>query len=238
MPSFAIFGLPKLSLTPQQILDGSQKSSIQKSKLPMKEGAIPDKSELVDNCVYISFGFEYPLEWETLEGKKQDKALGEVPIMFLSQKFLAIGAVPDDIESKVREFLENNFIQGYKLEQIGFNESTLRKILETSPDVFQIDHNPTRSGLETVDRITYIGRGVTDSQIHEDYGSEPLAKIKVKLGEIEEARVGFDKRGIVTIYQRSFAHAIQALILCHITEHIIAPYLQQASFQKKLMLGE
>jgi len=235
LPSFVVFRMPKQELSPQQIVDKTSSLSIFSNTSTVKEGVLPADTEHVGSSVYMSFGFEYVLEYNTLEGKKEDKALGDVPVIFLNERFLAIGAVPEDVESKVRKFIQDNFVKEFELEQIEFNEPTLRKILRSSPDVFQIDHTPTRPGLETVDRITYVGRGVTDSRIHEDYGSEPLAKIKVRLGEIQsEARVGFDKRGIITIYQRGFTRAQQTIILRYIVEQIIAPYLSQAFFQRRL----
>ena len=235
MPSFVVFRTPKLDFTPQQIVAKARSLSIFSNISPVKEGVLPADTEQVGGSIYMSFGFEYVLEYNTLEGKKEDKALGDVPVIFLNERFLAIGAVPEDVESKARKFVQDNFVKEFELEQIEFNEPTLRKILGSSPDVFQIDHTPTRLGLETVDRITYVGRGVTDSRIHEDYGSEPLAKIKVRLGEIQnEARIGFDKRGIITIYQRGFTRAQQTIILRYIVERIIAPYLSQALFQRRL----
>jgi hypothetical protein len=234
LPSFFVFITPKQDFSPQQILEKAKKLSIFNNNESMREGILPAQTECVGNSVFFVFGFEHIIEYNTLKGKKDDKALGEVPVIFVNDQFLVTGAVVEEVESKVKKFVQDNFLPKYALEQIEFKELALRRILERSPDVFQIDHKPVRADLDTVDKITYIGRGVTDSTIHEDYGREPLIRIKVSLGELQnEARVGFDKHGVITIYQRSFTHSQQTVILRSICEKIIAPDVSVPSFQRR-----
>jgi hypothetical protein len=197
-----------------------------------REGTLPETLIIVDKTIAFKFAFEYELEYLTLEGTKSTKACKDIPIVFLEGSFLLIGYCTKDIEQRVVSFIEKNFVKGFVLDKTRFDERALRSVIDKCPNVSQLDITP---GMERVDKISCIGREITESEFYEDYGSEPLSKVKVSLNEIpEEARVSFDKRGIITIYNTSFTFEQQISVLRYVVRKIIGPSLKMTPFQRKL----
>lgn len=212
--------------------------SARKSKKPLREGTLPESMQIFDSVLYFNYAFEYELEYPTLDGLKKTITSQEIPVIFFEKiNFLTIGYCTRDIEKCVLSFMEDNFLSGYVLQSMRFEEAILRSAIERCPDVSQADVEPKgrSKGIERIDRISCMGRGVTDSEFWEDYGGEPLAKVKVRITEIpEEARVGFNRKGVVTIYNRNFTMEQQALALKHVLGEIVSPLVTRVDFQKKL----
>ena len=236
MPSFLFIRHLGIGMSTDELVRKLNELSIENSKKEFKEGILPRSVETQGDIVTCKFGFEYELNYETLQGVKRDKALQKIPIHFLRQNFVAFGYGTSDIQEKVLDFL-SKIIKDCVLTPLRLKENTLRKILDKARDVRQFDLTPVRRGLERVDRLKCIGREITDTELWEDYGSEPLAKIKVNLEGIEEATVSFDKRGVITIHQRRFSDAQHAVILNYVAEMILAPYVGK-DLQKKLIGDE
>jgi hypothetical protein len=121
------------------------------------------------------------------------------------------------------------------LEPIPFEDKVLRSVINTASDVFEIEHAPQRRGMETIDRLKYTGRGgVTHSTVHQEYGDEPIERIKVMLREVpSETRVTFNKKGTITIVQRSEPHEIIP-VLKVVVNRIIIPYTRTLQLQRRL----
>ncbi len=236
MPSFLIIKTPKQQIIPEEIASKARELSVMNSNKDYREGTLPESVRIIKDNVYFVFGFEYDFEYPTLEGIGKAKALGEVPIVFLGKSFLATGNATKEIQQRVKKFLENNFIPEIILEPIPLKEDMLRSVIQKNPDVFQVDHTPSRKGLETIDKISLVGRGVTHSQIWEDYGDQPLEKVKVRLTDIpEEAVVGFHMKGIITIYHTSLTAEQIVIVLRELVDRVVAPLMTEVSFQCRLV---
>jgi len=134
----------------------------------------------------------------------------------------------------VSRFLERHFVREIVINRISLNDAVLRNVIKANQDVFELEHAPAREGMRTVDRLKYTGRGVTESEIYEEYGEEPLEKIKVRMNNVTEGvTVAFYKHGKVTIYRESDPERLHA-VLKLIIDKIVAPHLAQTSFQKRL----
>jgi len=238
LPSFRIIPVPKGACELKTMKGRISELSARNSKKQLREGTLPESMRIFDDVLFFNYVFEYELEYPTLDGLEKTVASQEIPVVFFEKSsILAIGYCTRDIERQVLDFIEANFVHGYVLRSIGFEETVLRSVIDRCPDVSQADVEPKgrRRGIERIDRISCMGRGITDSEFWEDYGGEPLAKVKVRVTEIpEEARVGFTKRGVITIYNRNFTIEQQALVLRHILEEIVSPLATSTAFQRKL----
>ncbi len=234
MPSYVLIPLPRMKIDVKEITEKVKSFPAIEDKKEFREGTLPDTLAVVNGSIGFMFTFEYELTYSTLEGQKSVKASREIPIIFLlEENFLLIGNCTKDIEQRVINFIERHFISDFVLSKVKFDESALRSVIEKCPDVSQLDVIP---GMDRVDRISCIGREIISTEFYEDYGGEPLSKVKVRLKEIpEEARVGFDKRGIITIYNSGFTFEQQIVTLKYVVEKIIGPSLKFESFQRKLM---
>lgn len=232
MPSYVLIPLPTKEFDEKKIVSKVKELPATRDVKEFREGTLPETLIIVDKTIAFKFAFEYELEYLTLEGTKSTKACKDIPIVFLEGSFLLIGYCTKDIEQRVVSFIEKNFVKGFVLDKTRFDERALRSVIDKCPNVSQLDITP---GMERVDKISCIGREITESEFYEDYGSEPLSKVKVSLNEIpEEARVSFDKRGIITIYNTSFTFEQQISVLRYVVRKIIGPSLKMTPFQRKL----
>jgi hypothetical protein len=236
LASFIIVKVPTQKLDPRAIQMQVNTLSAFKSKQEYRQGTLPDTFRHSDDCVYFQAGFEYHQELEGLEETYHVKPFNKFQIVFVGDSFIAVERVQseDDLEW-IRHFLEDNFIQDVVLEPIPFDERVLRKIAEANPDVFEIEHAPARKGMESVDKLRYTGRGVTQSKVYQDYGDEPLTKIKVRLNEVTEGvTLAFYKNGKLTIFRETDPDKLTK-VLKIIVDRIVAPYVIQTSYQRRLL---
>jgi hypothetical protein len=232
LPSYILIPLPTREFDERIASRVKELPAIRDTK-EFREGTLPETLIVTNEIIAFKFAFEYELEYPTLEGPKKTKASKDIPIIFLEGKFLLIGYCAKDIEQRVVKFLEKNFIKDFVLNKIKFDEQALRSVIQRCPNVSQLDITP---GMEHVDKISCIGREITESEFYEDYQNEPISKVKVSLDEIpEEARISFDKRGIITVHNTSFTFEQQVNVLKYVVKEIIGPSLKIQSFQKRLM---
>jgi hypothetical protein len=236
LASFIIVKVPPRKWDSEAVQALVNRLSAHESKAEFKDGTKPETFRSANGCIYFKAGFEYPHELEGLEDTIHVKPFKSFQIVFVEDGFLAIENTPDQTDLDwIRRFLENNFISQIVLEPIPFDERTLRKIAEGNPDVFEIELMPASPGMENVDRLKYTGRGVTRSKIHEDYGSEPIAKIKVQLDEVGQGvTVAFYKDGRLTIFRQSDPDRVTA-VLKIVIDMIVAPYVKEVSYQTRLI---
>jgi hypothetical protein len=186
--------------------------------------------EAAEACFFY-YAIEYELEYETLEGLKKVEPLPieKIPVVIFDN-VIAIGHSKKEFEEKVLEFIEVNIAPGFALQHVEFDEGLLREVIEKYPEVLQLDLTPM-SGR--IDKISCIGRSITETDFWRDYGDQPLVHIKVRLTDLpEESNVGFRRNGIITIYNRNFSIPQQIATLNAVISRIL-PYIR-TSFQRKL----
>jgi len=235
MSSYIVIRIPE-PISVKDVEKVVNEKSIFESDKGFKEGVYPSSYFVHNNAVCFEYGFEFEAKRPTLDGDIPDKWVQKSIIVFVD-RVLFVGyrtKYSKDTESKALGFIESNLIKGYILEPIHFESATLSSVIEKCPDVAHVGMTP--KGEKKPDRLTASARKVTETQFWEEYGSEPLDTVKVNIsGVTEEARVGFNKKGVITIYNKSFSLQEQLLVLKYIAEKIIGPYLRtKGGFQKKL----
>lgn len=236
MSSFILYAVPKEKVKLDEIVEKAKQLSIYDSQQNFKSGIFPETITKTDYAVSFEFGFEYSFEYPTLDGVKKAKSVNKVPII-ITKQVIAVGNCEKEIESRVLSFIEKNFIKGVSLERVKFDEKGLREVINKAPEILQAGLSPKRKGLERIDKISFIGRRIEESDIWRDYGEEPLVHVKVRVPELpEEPRVGFRKSGVLTIYNRFSTDKI-LLTLRYLIENIISNFIVLKSFQYKLEGG-
>jgi hypothetical protein len=221
--------------------------SIESADLEFKEGTMPDTVQLVEGGIVFELGFAHHHEYETMEkGRIARKAIVElkrVPIIILDSGFLFVGLCLAEIGERLQSVVECNLIPGLVVSVLKFNQSVLRAVIDSVPDVIKVDVKPSKR--QEPDLISATSRAsVTETQFWAGYGGEPLAFVKVPLARLEsEPRVGFRETGVVTIHAAAdtFTLSQQATILRHVADKILGPYLartQPSMFQSKLEMKQ
>nr|WP_233340864.1 hypothetical protein [Haloprofundus sp. MHR1] len=237
MPSYKLIPTPHDDLDTEDVEDRVAQLSARESNADLGRGTLP---ETLDSVATDVFWFEYAIErefeYETLGGEHETKILEKHPVVFLGGDFVAIGNCNKEVENELQEFLETNFVPGYSLETLNFEESTLQQIIEQAPDIVKADLNPTQTSepeqISGRDR-----RSLKATDFWDRYEGEPVSKVKVKLpNEGTEITVGFDKRGIVILYEQSLTMREQVEALQYVADNVLSRFIDP--HYQTTLLGE
>lgn len=233
MPSFIIIRVPAKKQNSRTIEEQVRRLSVFESEGKYKQGTLPDTFRATHGCMYFEVGTEYEGDIRKLDGVVSEKQFKSFQIAFVGDSFIALEKGSSEDLDWIKHYLEGNFVQEVVLDPIQFDEKVLRKVTDSNPDVFQIEHEPSSRGNETVDRLTLTGRGVTKSKLYEEHGDEPLRKVKVKLNQsVERITVSFYKDGKLTIHGSDPDSVLAVLSL--IVDKIISPFATRTTFQRRL----
>ena len=232
MPSYVIVPLPKLATDKERVKEAVQKFPARECRAQFKYGTIPESLMEIEGALIFYYVIEYEAEYETIEGVKkvEPPPVEKIPVAILDNNVLIMGHSKKEWEDKVLSFISEHIAPDYVLEYIEFEEEVLRAVVEMYPEVLQLDLTPMDG---RIDKISCIGRGLTESDFWRDYGDQPLIHVKVRLVDLpEEANVGFRRKGVVTIYNRNFSVQQQIRVLKEVIR-IILPHMK-ATFQTRL----
>jgi hypothetical protein len=228
--------VPSLELNEEEFKKKAEEASALNSNSDLRKGVRPGSFRMIENCPSFHYAYEFLEDHETLEGEiEKRKEWDSIQVIFLRKDLIAIGKCTNEKEREVLEFIADNFLSGYKLERLKFDEKLLAEIASASP-ILKVDLKPRSKGSEGIDKLSAIGRGdISTTKFYKDYGNEPLIGVKVELTRTkEEARVGFNKYGTVTISHRNFTDEQFVAVLKEVADKIIAPYIRRINFQQKL----
>jgi len=132
----------------------------------------------------------------------------------------------EDIK-RALDFVSNKLVSDIVLEGIRFDSSILKKIVDRAEGLLKADVKPVKRGKRArPDKISLKDRtdvASTDDWIY--FSDEPLEAVKVKVPSLDqEARVGFNKGGVVTILNRNFSEEMYLRTLKYLVEQIINSY--------------
>lgn len=237
MPSYKLIPTPNDDAKTENPEELVEELSARDSNKEFRRGTIPETLEGLQNDIFwFDYAIEREFEYETLEGEYETKILEKHPIIFLGGEWVAIGNCNKEVEEEILDFIGNNFVPGYSLEVQELEEGTLRQIIEEAPEIVKADLNPSKDTepekISGKDR-----RSLRATDFWQRYEGEPVEKIKVKLpNEDKEVTVGFDKHGIVILYERSLEMKEQVEALQHVATNIISEFAEQ-QYQKSLTGG-
>ena len=232
MSSYILVQIPKEKHDVAEMRKKVGELSIFHNKEELRSGIIPESLEIIEGTLVFDFAFEYDFKYPTLEGEKEVKAIQRVPLIFM-ESVLALQNCTRDIQNQVLSFIEENLVTDVQLERMKFNEKILRAAVDSSSDLLQVEFSPKRKGLEQIDKLSCLGREITKSEIWDEYSTEPLLSVRINVPDLyEEARVGFKKEGVITIYNR-FSLRMNVLTMKLLVENLILQYMSRV-FQSKL----
>jgi len=237
MPSYKLIPTPDKDAKTENHEELIEKLSARESNQEYKRGTIPETLEgLREDIFWFDYAIEREFEYENLNGEQHTKILEKHPVIFLGGEWVAIGNCNKEVEEEILDFAGNHFVPGYSLEVQELEESTLRQIIEEAPEIVKADLNPSKDTepekISGKDR-----RSLRATDFWQRYEGEPVEKIKVKLpNEDKEVTVGFDKHGIVILYERSLDMDEQVEALQHVANNIISEFADQ-QYQKSLPGG-
>jgi len=237
MPSYKLIPTPNKDAKTENHEKLVEELSARESHQEFRRGTIPETLNGLNGEVFwFDYAIEREFEYETLDGEHETKILEKHPVIFLGGDWVAIGNCNKEVEQEILDFVGNHFVPGYSLEVQELEESTLRQIIKEAPEIVKADLNPSKESepekISGKDR-----RSLRATDFWQRYEGEPVEKIKVKLpNEEEEVTVGFDKHGIVILYERSLEIDEQVEALQHVANNIISEFVDQ-QYQKSLSGG-
>lgn len=226
MPSYKLIPTPHDDLDTTNVEKRVAQLSARESDEELRRGSLPETFASVANDVFwFEYAIEREFEYETLGGEHETKILEKHPVVFLGGDFVAIGNCNREVENELQTFLETHFVPGYSLETLEFDETTLQKIISQAPDIVKADLTPTQSSepeqISGRDR-----RSLKATDFWDRYEGEPVSKVKVKLPNGgTEITVGFDKRGIVILYEQSLTRREQVEALQYVAENVLSEFI-------------
>lgn len=235
MPSYKLIPTPHDDFDTDNVTDRVETLDARESDQEFQRGTMPETlASIADDVFWFDYAIEREFEYETLSGEHTTKILEKHPVVFLGGDFVAIGNCTKDVETELLEFLETHFVPGYALETLTFQEATLQKIIDEAPDIVKADLNPTRRSepeqISGRDR-----RSLRATDFWDRYEGEPVSKVKVKLpNEGTEITVGFDKRGIVILYEQSLQMKEQVEALHYVADTVVDEFITP-NYQKTLL---
>lgn len=226
MPSYKLVPTPHDDLDTDNTRHCVETLSARESDDEFRRGTLPETmNRLADDLIWFEYAIERELEYETLAGKDTMKIVETHPLVFLGGDFVAIGSCNKDIEEELLAFLETHFVPGYALETLDFEETVLQKIINQAPDIVKADVKPTRRSEP--ERISGRDRrSLKTTDFWDRYEGEPVSKVKVRLpNDGTEITVGFDKDGIVVLYEQSLAMREQVKALDYVVDNLVSRFV-------------
>ncbi|ELZ68563.1 hypothetical protein C457_11181 [Haloferax prahovense DSM 18310] len=231
MPSFQIVPVPQGRITLEGVEETIQKLSIHEDSSEFKRGILPGtlgRSE--KGPIWFKYGVQDEMEYNTLDGTGTTKYLEEYVVAFLGNGFIAISNTDNETKDDILSLIKHQFLQDISPETTEFSEEALRKIINDANETLLAYLAPRERSKP--ERVSGKDRDLPGTDFWDDYGDEPLDKIKVNVdGEETEIRVGFDKYGVVVLYKQSLNLSEQIEALRILAENLFTRLIDPGSYQ-------
>lgn len=235
MASYKVLPLREQGIDVEQVRQRVENQSALQSNQELRNGTLPRTFEAFrGEMCYLEYAQEDYAEITTLEGDDERIKVADMyPIIFLGNGYVAYDAnlpnqeVENSIVTVVADLLDTNI----RYEPVTFDKDTLHDIVERSDKVREADFAPSSQKPRSVS-ARYLP-GLQETEFWEQYGSEPMEKVRVDLPDQDSYNISFYEKGKVTVHGRQISPEIQVDLLRYITEEIVSN-LDIESFQRTL----
>lgn len=234
MPSFQIIPVPQEKIDLSGVEGTMNNLSIYEDASEFQRGTLPGtlgRSE--EGPVWFKYGVQDELEYNTLDGEGTTTYLEEHVVAFLGNGFIAISNTDNDTTDDLLSLIKRQFLEDISPETTEFSEEALRRIISDANETLLAYLTPRERSKP--ERVSGKDRDLPGTDFWDEYGDEPLDKIKVNVdGEEKEIRVGFDKYGVVVLYKQSLDLPEQVEALRLLAENLFTELLDPGSYQSTL----
>lgn len=235
MASYKVLPLREQGIDVEQVRQRVENQSALQSNQELRNGTLPRTFEAFrGEMCYLEYAQEDYAEITTLEGDDERIKVADMyPIIFLGNGYVAYDAnlpnqeVENSIVTVVADLLDTNI----RYEPVTFDKDALHDIVERSDKVREADFAPSSQKPRSVS-ARYLP-GLQETEFWEQYGSEPMEKVRVDLPDQDSYNISFYEKGKVTVHGRRIPPEIQVDLLRYITEEIVSN-LDIESFQRTL----
>lgn len=238
MPSFQVIPVPQEELRLENAEETVKELDIRKDASDLKEGTLPETFGRLDSdVVWFKYGSQEEFDYGKLDDTGTATRLEEYVIAFLGNGYIVVSNEDNDTTENLLSLIEHQFTTGISLSTTRFSEDSLRQVIEEAPETLKAQITPTdRSKPE---KVSGEDRNLPDTDFWEQYGDEPLKKIKVNVdGDETEIRVGFDEYGIVILYKQKLSLEEQVAALRSLAEKQFSWLISPENFQSTLSRSE
>jgi len=211
-----------------------QKLSIREDTNQFKRGTLSGTlGRSDDGPIWFKYGVQDELQYNTLDGEGTAKYLEEHVVAFLGNGFIAISNTDNDTTDDLLSLIKHQFLSDISPETTEFSEEALRRIINDANETLLAYLTPRERSKP--ERVSGKDRDLPGTDFWDEYGDEPLDKIKVNVdGEETEIRVGFDKYGVVVLYKQSLDLSEQVEALRILAENLFSQLIEPGSYQSTL----
>jgi hypothetical protein len=238
MPSFKIIPAPQDELETDDAEGVVGKLSIRDDVGDLRQGTLPGTfGRLSETVFWFKYGIQEEFEYPKLDETGTAVQLSEYPISFLENGFIAVKKADTDTTDNLLSLLEKQFAPDVSLETVRFSGDALRTVINDASETIQAQITPKdRSQPE---RVSGTDRDLPATDFWDNYGDEPLRKIKVNVdNQQKETRVGFDKYGVVILYEQSLTLEEQVEALNDLANTLLPDLITPSHTQRKLSVME
>lgn len=236
MASYKILPRRDNGIDIETIQNRVENMSALESGADLRSGTLPRSFEAFPGGMcYVEYAKEEYAEITTLDTEdKEVKVADMYPVIFLGNGYVAYDAnLPNtDVESELIGLVADLLDENIRYEPVTFDAETLEDVVERSNKVREADFAPETGQKPQRVSARHIP-GLQDTDLWEDYGSDPLEKVRVELPDEMFYNVSFYEKGKITVHGREIPEDVQVEVLRYITEEVISN-LDVHSFQKTL----
>lgn len=236
MASYKILPLRDNGLDLETIQKRVENMSALEVNAELRSGTLPRSFKTFHGeMCYVEYAKEEKTDVTTLEGDDEEIKVADMyPIIFLGNGYVAYDAnIPNkEVETEIVGLVSDLLDTDIRYEPVTFDRHDLEDVVEQSNKVREADFAPET--LEKPQRVSarHIP-GLQDTELWQNYGSDPLEKVKVDLPDEAVYHISFYEKGKVTIHGRNIDVDIQVDVLRYITDEVISN-LDVGSFQQTL----
>jgi hypothetical protein len=236
MASYKILPLRDEGIDLEKIENRVENMSALESSEKLRTGTLP-RSLLTfqGEMCYVKYAQEEETEITTLEGDDDDtvKVADMYPIIFLGNGFVAYDAnLPNqEVETEVLQMVSDLLDTDIAYEPVEFDKDDLEGVVDQANKVREADFAPSDQKPKNVS-ARYIP-GLQETDFWQQYGEDPMEKVRVDLADQSTYNVSFYGKGKVTVHGRNIPPETQLDVLRYITDEVVSN-LEIGSFQKKL----
>ena len=238
MPSFQIIPVPEDAVDLENIQEQIENLNIREDASQLKRGTLPETyGQTEEGTAWFWYGVQEEFEFNQLDATGTGTRLEEYTVAFLGNGFIAISNADNETTDDLLSLIEHQFTEGVSLETTRFSEDALRRIIVDASETIKAHITPKKRSKP--ERVSGKDRNLPDTDFWDEYGDEPLEKIKVNVGGDEkESRVGFDEYGVVILYKQSLTLPEQVAVLQSLAENQFSRIIDPDNYQSTLSHNE
>lgn len=236
MASYKILPLRDDGIDPETIRNRVERLSALDADADLRSGTLPRTFQAFrGEMCYVEYAKEEYAEVTTLDGDAEGIKVADMyPIMFLGNGYVAYDAnLPNtETETEIIGIVADLLDADIRFEPVTFDPDTLDAVVAQSDKVREADFAPETGAKPQAVSARHIP-GLQETELWENYASDPLEKVRVELPNRSVYNISFYEQGKITVHGREIPVEVQVDVIRYITDEVVS-HLNITTFQQTL----